>query len=253
MLRDWSQGTLESLARNILAWFDDLAIVSRDGKRIVERFKFLAVVGASVRDLKDAPPAMIATLWKVAIHNRPIPPVLASQTLDRVRVDIVQGNSPRHARLGLLRAYLRRHPSSKERGFQMSVRVDDTLSDQPAYLCGRLMALLGAIQEVALGDVGVGVVQRYYSAASTTPALVLGRMIRNAQVAHFPKARGDDSKRGLAIKIEGQIQELMAKMTSAPPATLDLEGQTLFALGFYQQQADRFTKKSDPDQPAPTA
>ena len=36
------------------------------------------------------------------------------------------------------------------------------------------MALLAAIQEVALGDVGAGVVQRYYAAASTTPALVLG-------------------------------------------------------------------------------
>ncbi len=132
----------------------------------------------------------------------------------------------------------------------MSPRVDDSLTDEPAYLCGRIMALLDAIQHVALGDVGVGVVQRYYAAASTTPGLVLGRMIRNAQVAHFPKARGDQKTKGLAIKIERQIQELMAQMTSAPPPTLDLEQQTLFALGFYQQQADRYTKKPDPEQPA---
>lgn len=247
MFRDWSQGPLEDLARNILAWFEDLSIVSRDGKRIVDRFEFLAVVGAAVRDLKDAPPPMIATLWKVAIDGRPVPPTIAAQTLDRVRIDVIKGDSPRHARLGLLRAYLRRHPDFQKRGFSMTARVDDSLSDQPAYLCGRIMALLDAIQEVALGDVGVGVVQRYYAAASTTPALVLGRMIRNAQVAHFPKARSDESKKGLAIKIERQIQDLMSQMRIAPPATLDLEEQTLFALGFYQQQADRYTKKTEPE------
>lgn len=250
MFRDWSQGRLEDLAKNILAWFEDLSIVSRDGKKTIKRFKFLAVVGATVRDLKDAPPPLVATLWKAAIHNLPIPSTIAAQTLDRVRIDIIQGDSPRHSRLGLLRAFLLRHPNLKERGFKMTPQVDDSLADQPAYLCGRIMALLDTIQHVALGDVGVGVVQRYYAAASTTPGLVLGRMIRNAQVAHFPKARGEQKTKGLAIKIETHIQELMAQMKSAPPATLDLEQQTLFALGFYQQQADRYTKKPDANEPA---
>ena len=244
VFRDWFQGPLRELATNVLAWFEDLAIVSRDGGRILSRFKFLAVVGATVRELGDAPPPMIATLWRAAVHKRAIPDPIAAQTLDRVRIDLIRGDSPRHAAMGLLRAHLIRHPRYQPHGFTMSPTVDENLSDQPAYLCGRIMALLDAIQEVALGDVGAGVVSRYYAAASTTPALVLGRMIRNAQVAHFPKARGDQSKKGLAIKIERQIQELMSQMTSAPPATLDLQEQTLFALGFYQQRADRFTKTS---------
>ncbi|WP_436717770.1 type I-C CRISPR-associated protein Cas8c/Csd1 [Roseiconus lacunae] len=248
MFRDWSQGRLEDLAKNVLAWFEDLSIVSRDGKKVVNRFKFLAVVGATVRDLKDAPPPLVATLWKVATQNRPIPHAIAAQTLNRVRIDIIQGDSPRLARLGLLRAFLLRHPNFEKRGFKMSPRVDDSLVDQPAYLCGRIMALLDTIQHVALGDIGVGVVQRYYASASTTPGLVLGRMIRNAQVAHFPKARSDERTKGLAIKIERQIQDLMSQMTSRLPASLDLEEQTLFALGFYQQQADRYTKKSEPKQ-----
>ncbi len=45
----------------------------------------------------------------------------------------------------------------------------------PAYQCGRLMAVLAKLQKSALGDVGAGIVQRYYAAASSTPALVLGR------------------------------------------------------------------------------
>ncbi len=35
------------------------------------------------------------------------------------------------------------------------------------------MAVLAELQKAALKDVGAGVVQRYYAAASTTPALVL--------------------------------------------------------------------------------
>ena len=46
----------------------------------------------------------------------------------------------------------------------MTVDVDDSI-DCPAYLCGRIMALLAMIQEEALGNVGAGVVQRYYAAA----------------------------------------------------------------------------------------
>jgi len=37
--------------------------------------------------------------------------------------------------------------------------------------------------------------------------------------------------------------QLWSRMKTAPPTTLTLEQQTLFALGFYQQQATRYAKK----------
>lgn len=109
----------------------------------------------------------------------------------------------------------------------------------PAYLCGRIMALLGSIQREALGDVGAGVVQRYYAAASATPALVLGRLIRTAQIAHLPKIQQE----GLRYWFENQLAELWSKMSSAPPRTLTLEEQTLFAMGYYHQLATRLKKE----------
>lgn len=121
----------------------------------------------------------------------------------------------------------------------MSAELDPTL-DSPAYLCGRVMALLASIQEKALGNVGAGVIQRYYAAASATPALVLGRLVRTAQVAHLPKIDG-----GLKHYFESQLSELWSQMKSAPPTTLTLEEQTLFAMGFYQQQASRYQKKAE--------
>ena len=120
----------------------------------------------------------------------------------------------------------------------MTTDVDDSIDD-PAYLCGRIMAVLAAIQHEALGPVGAGVVQRYYAAASSTPALVLGRLVRTAQVAHLTKK---DTK-PLLKHFENQMRDLWCRMKTAPPATLTLEQQTLFALGFYQQQAARYVKK----------
>ena len=100
-----------------------------------------------------------------------------------------------------------------------------------AYHCGRLMAMLAALQYRALGDVGAGVIQRYYAAASATPALVLGRLIRTSQF-HLDKL-----DRGLARWHEGRIADTFGRIQSDIPLTLSLERQSLFALGYYQQIA----------------
>lgn len=109
---------------------------------------------------------------------------------------------------------------------------------EPAYQCGRLLAVLAGLQRAALGDVGAGVVQRYYVAASQTPGLTLGRLVANAN-NHLNKLDG-----GLAFWFEDQIAEIMGRIRDRFPRTLDMEGQGLFALGYYQQiAANRAGKK----------
>jgi len=110
----------------------------------------------------------------------------------------------------------------------------------PAYHCGRMMATLAKLQQTALGDVGAGVVQRYYAAASTTPALVLGRLIRGGQF-HLNKLES----RGLAHWYEEKLASIAARLGDSMPQTLSLEEQSLFALGYYQQWVDLRTRKSD--------
>ena len=110
---------------------------------------------------------------------------------------------------------------------------------EPAYQCGRLLAMLANLQRSALGNVGAGVVQRYYVAASQTPGLTLGRLVANAQ-NHLNKLEG-----GLTYWYEDQIGEIMSRIRDRIPATLDLEGQGLFALGYYQQIASRKDNKNN--------
>jgi CRISPR-associated protein Csd1 len=232
MVRDWMEGPFPDLAANVCAWFDDLAIVARGGQGLAPPPKFMAVLGATVRELKELPGPFVARMWRAAIRREPIPRQALAAALDRFRVGIIDDQPFNHARMGLMRAYLVR------KGDEHMEPYLNQEHPAPAYHCGRLMAVLAQIQWAALGDVGAGVVQRYYAAASVTPSLVLGRLIRLSNY-HLDKI---DNK-GWAVNLQNRLAAIMGQFQDRMPRSLDLEGQSLFALGYYQQLAQRFDKK----------
>jgi CRISPR-associated protein Csd1 len=229
MMRDWMEGRFEDLVRNVEAWFADLAIVARDGKGPAHDPKFMAVCGALVRELKDLPAPTAATLWKVAVQHLPIPQPLMAQAVARFRTDLVDKDQPpfSHARIGLIKAYFVRLQPGGDQAMTMYLNPDHP---EAAYHW-RLLAVFANLQRTALGDVGAGVVQRYYVAASQTPGLILGRLTSNAR-NHLVKLEG-----GLAHWYENQIADVMGHLGDGAPRILDLNGQGLFALGYYQQLA----------------
>jgi CRISPR-associated protein Csd1 len=249
MVRDWMEHRFERLAENIHAWFSDLAIVARDGKALAREPKFLAVCGALVADrgdLNDLPASAASALWRVAIAKGPVPTAFLAQTLSRFRAALFKDEPMNHARMGLLKAYFVR--SNRGDASKMKSHLNPDHPD-PAYHCGRLLAVLAGLQRSALGDVGAGVVQRYYPAMSQMPGLTLGRLIGNAR-NHLNKIEG-----GLPWWYEGEIADIMGRIGDHAPRTLDLEGQGLFALGYYQQIAAlRAGSKADdkPEQPGET-
>lgn len=239
MVRDWMEGSFENLVRHITDWYAHLQIVARDGKGHARDPKFMAVCGALVRDLKDLPAPTASTLWKVAIQGLPIPRPLMAQALARFRAELVDKDQPpfNHARMGVIKAYfIRRTPG----GDPSMTTTYNPNHPSAAYHCGGLLALFANLQRAALGDVGAGVVQRFYAAASQTPGLVLGRLAANAR-NHLAKLEPK-----LAWWYEERIAEVMSGLGDAAPRILDLEGQGLFALGYYQKLAQlRAGNKSD--------
>jgi len=229
MIRDWIEGQFGQLAASIDAWFNDLAITRRDGARLAPRPKFLAVLGGLVRELKNVSPPVETKMWRVAVRNELIPKFAMGQTLSRVKVDIIQDEPINHARMGLLKAY---HVRKGDENMQPYLNEEHPNS---AYHCGRLMAVYADLQHAALGDVGAGVVQRYYAAASATPSLILGRLSRGSQF-HLNKLEG-----GLAHWYEQRLASIWGRIKDEPPKVLTLEEQSLFALGYYQQKAARKT------------
>ena len=239
VVRDWMEGHFDELIENIDAWFLDLSIIKPDGNGIAKLPGIANVItsmlpnrrqGQKYEDwIKPIGGERIA-LWNSALRKYPIPYSAMAKTLEQVKKDVIQDEPARHARFGLLKAYLNR----KKGGPKMTEKLNTSLNE-PAYLCGRIMALLADIQRSALPNVGAGVVQRYYAAASATPGLVLGRLVRLAQTGHLPKIEKEKDRDWF----EKQMVIIWDKLNERPPATLDLEGQTLFAMGYYQQKAYR--------------
>lgn len=267
MVRDWLEGDFRELVTNINQWFDDLQIASIASPGDVARSPKLENVVTSLlpprrkgQDYDDwikPVGAARVELLRAAIQRLPIPygvlarllPVHGSYIFSEEWQSILKGEqSPSlalsysivHTRMALIRAYhLRKY---RKEGNKLAEELTPKLNEafpNVAYQCGRLMAVLAELQRAALGrDVGAGVVQRYYAAASTTPALVLGRLTSNSQ-HHLAKLEP-----GLAHWFEAKIAEIWSRMIEPPPKTLTLEEQSLFALGYYHQLADFRAGKS---------
>ena len=240
MIRDWIQGDFSQLVLNISNWFDDLSIIQRDGSGLAKRPKFISVLGATSRTLEDVQPSTATKMWNAAIRNEPIPEYAAIKALMRSKIDIINNSQINHSQMGLMKAYNLRK-QRKEGGTLMNDDLKPVLNKshpEPAYQCGRLMAVLAMLQRRALGDISAGFVQRYYAAASSTPALILGRLTRISQF-HLNKL-----DTGLARYYETMIAEIWGRIRDTVPRTLTLEAQTIFALGYYQQIADSRSGKA---------
>jgi len=113
--------------------------------------------------------------------------------------------------------------------------------DNQAYLCGRLLAIYDGLQWAAhVEEVGVGVADRYFSLASTWPAVAFPR-VNDLALKHLRKLRRDN--RGAAVAIEKEIQSVLARLPEPKfPGRLSLEDQGRFAIGFHHQRADSIAR-----------
>ena len=113
----------------------------------------------------------------------------------------------------------------------MALDPDDPSS---AYQLGRLFAVLEAAQYAALGRVNASIADRFYGAASATPARVFGTLMRGAKV-HISDAK----KRNLGGWIEPRIEQIMAHLPAQLPASFKVEDQGRFAIGYYHERGQR--------------
>ena len=104
-----------------------------------------------------------------------------------------------------------------------------------AYRCGRLLAVLEAVQRLAVPGAKATIVDRFFGTASSAPASVFGRLLRGAQ-PHLAKLERD--RRGAYVALQRRLEEIQAGLpASGFPRVLTLEDQGIFALGYYHQRA----------------
>lgn len=185
---------------------------------------------------------LVGELMRAVLTGRPYPRSLLANVLMRMRSDghlsglrvgICKGILARERRLGI--------NSDKE---EIPVSLDKE-STSPAYRLGRLFAVLESAQRQALGgQVNATIRDRYYGAASATPASVFPMLLRNAQ-NHLGRLRKD--RPGAAVGLEKDIREIVDGLTDSFPRSLRIEDQGRFAIGYYHQSQSRFNKMDRSD------
>ena len=122
----------------------------------------------------------------------------------------------------------------------------DEQDTNPAYRLGRWFAELEAIQQHALPGLNATIRDRFYGSASSAPARTFPVLIRNA-INHLANLRKD----GKAGGHEKRLEAIIAGVDSGLPRSLRIEDQARFAIGYYHQRAERFTKTPDTTETAP--
>lgn len=245
-IRFWEVGTLGLFARRLADHAADFALDPQPWKTAPSAYRVVLATAphreGSAPKMDDAMSNLVGELMRAVLTGRPYPRSLLANVLMRMRSDghlsglrvgICKGILARERRLGI--------NSDKE---EIPVSLDKE-STSPAYRLGRLFAVLESAQRQALGgQVNATIRDRYYGAASATPASVFPMLLRNAQ-NHLGRLRKD--RPGAAVGLEKDIREIVDGLTDSFPRSLRIEDQGRFAIGYYHQSQSRFNKMDRSD------
>lgn len=189
----------------------------------------------------NIPNTLISNTMKAILSGDRYPQSLYQAILIRIRAD-KQVNS---IRAGIIKACLIRQARAANKEEEVYTVALNEDNKQPAYLLGRLFAQLERAQLNAQGTgLNKTIRDTYFSAASATPAVVFPRLLRLSQY-HLAKEKEKNQWVDRAIgKILADIQ-LAADDGTGFPASLSLQEQGLFILGYYHQRQDFFVARKD--------
>lgn len=233
-VRFWLDTTFGQLAENLAQHWQDLALEPCAWKTPPSIWRLLlqtAVLGKS----ENISPVLAGEMTRAVICGTPYPLSLLSQLITRIRAD----GDVNGLRVAMMKAVLQRRfrKGFIEEGVPMSLNNE---SPNRAYLLGRLFAVLERIQYQALGELNAGIADRYYGSASAVPFSVFPRLLSGAK-HHLSRLRKD--KAGMAVNLDKDLGEIIAKLPETFPRHLSIDEQGRFAIGYYHQKQSYFAKK----------
>lgn len=229
-VRFWLESDLGVLVRNAARHHGDL-VLEPSPFRTPPSARHLLVETAAQGKRENIPPLLEGALMRAILTGGRYPQTLFSAVIMRLRADRdVNGR-----RAAILKACLNRNTN---REASMSL---DRNEANPGYRLGRLFAVLESIQQAALGKtINATIRDRFYGAASATPASVFPVLLRTA--GHHLSSIRKGEKGGLARWFEREMGEIVDGLPNAFPRNLRIEDQGRFAIGYYHQ---RFEKRAD--------
>lgn len=246
MVRAYEEGNYRQLTENLQQWEDDLRLTNSSGTAEMKPAKLAArlirlvsrqssdknIFERMAKELSGLTPAVLNAI----LNNAQFPDAVVHRALAYLRSQMFESEDEEQTRktpdplaCQWLKAWLCRREREKHQEEVLSVEYNER-HPEPAYHCGALVAVYGAIQHYAMPDVNASLIDRYYASASQTPALVLGQLSRMSNY-HIGKLEG------LRMYFSNLRDQVACAIGGTIPAVLLPEQQAYFALGYYQMCA----------------
>ncbi|MBF0619878.1 MAG: type I-C CRISPR-associated protein Cas8c/Csd1 [Candidatus Omnitrophica bacterium] len=231
-VRFWKTGAVQDFAVKIYQHFRDFEIAR--GPKDLEFLSLYQILTSLVLAYKmdNVPPNLAGAMVFSVLEGTPYPRTLLQQCVRRIRAE----QHVTRARAAILKASMNRFNRFYNKGAREVTVSLDRMNVDPGYRMGRLFAVLEKIQEESSPGTNATIRDRFYGAASSTPVTVFPRLLK-LKNHHLAKLNP-----GRKVQMEKEIQEVMAAVQKFP-SCFTLDAQAMFAVGYYHQRQDFFTKK----------
>lgn len=196
---------------------------------------------------KNASPLLAGAVMRSILTGTPYPAALYYAIINRVRAD-VDDDQKRIRKIGyvraaIIKAYLIRKFRNQDKYQEVLVMSLNEQVTTPAYVLGRLFAVLEKVQQEAIGDMNASIKDRYFTSACASPASVFPVLLRLSQ-HHIARVKLEP---GVKMNYDKRIQEILGLLdveNNPIPTRLTLDEQGIFILGYYHQRAAFYIKNN---------
>lgn len=247
-VRFWHVDTVREVGRRLKQHVADLAITHDAKTEPALPMQRLLRSTAPQEDIEKIPPNLAGEMMRAVLGGTPYPVTLLQAALRRCRAE--QGKKDKrtgrqvpnvpYERAALIKACLNRSLRFNNPKHEKELAMcTDPANTNIGYRLGRLFAVLEKIQSDTNPGINATIRDRFYGAASSTPVTVFGNLMR---LSNHHLSKLEKEKPGLAVIRKKLIGEIMCPIIDFP-SHLDLADQGRFAIGYYHQTQDLWTKK----------
>ena len=228
-VRFWYEGTVAQVSDNIHQYFEDVSIVHESNQPETLSLSRLLVSTATQGKSDNIPSKLAGDFMRAILTRTPYPTLVLGAVINRIKAE----RSVNYPRAALIKAVLVRNYKQNMKEIDMAL---NTSNDNIGYRLGRLFATLEKIQEEAMPEIKATIRDRFYGAASSKPVAAFSRLMR-LNNHHLSKLNNRDR----TVNFERLIGEIIDDINDFP-SHLSLEKQGCFAVGYYHQRQNFFTK-----------
>lgn len=189
------------------------------------------------------PPALMSALTLSALQGTPFPASLLSTVIKRIKID-ADSDTNHFIKLNLIRAGIIKACLNRNNINSGKEKIGMTWDDNnlnPAYVCGGLFSIYEELQKKsATSKLNRTIKDAYFSSACSCPNVIMPKLEKLSQ-HHLRKLR-DDPIGGYLAKLQ---RLLITKLNGKFPATLTLDEQGQFIVGYYQMNSYLYLSKEE--------